>query len=125
MFTFWIPREKGPEVYSKFGDGHLIKMLTKKGEKITNGNDGLDVKHFYQIMQKEPQKRVEIDESLRLHKQVMICAFDEDGNYDATLDSSVLVDDEETKSEKKGKDGFREYINTVIYLLGNANEGKK
>lgn len=59
-----------------------------------------------------------VDESERIFQKIMICAFDEEGNYDGNIDltMSVVSEESESSKDKPTKDGFIEYINTVTYM---------
>jgi len=119
-YTFWLPKEKGLEVYHKTGYSYTINTYKRCLEKISNETGGLDVVNYFQISQKEHGKREMIEESERIHQKIMMWAFDQEGNYDGTLDISSISEDVDTpKGDKTKKDGFIEYINTVTYLYQN------
>lgn len=75
---------------------------------------------FVQLTQKEHGKKEIVYESPVLLQKIMLCAFDEDGNFDGTLDVSLMTEDAETPKDKQMKDGFIEYINTITYIHENG-----
>jgi hypothetical protein len=57
VFTFWLPKDKSTAVYNKVGHSYSINTYIRKLESITNTPDkGLDVRNYYQVIQKEHGK---------------------------------------------------------------------
>lgn len=114
IFTFWLPKVKGTDVYNKNGYSYCIHTYTKKLERLENNGAGLQCIDYLQITQKEHGKKEVVEESSNIFQKLMYCAFDESGNYDGILDTSSITEDEGSKDTPK-KDGFVEFLNTITY----------
>jgi hypothetical protein len=114
VFTFWLPKDKGSAVYTKNGYSYSINTYTRRVERISNSaGTGLDVEDNIQVIQKEHSKKEIVEEAERVCQKIMLWAFDEEGNFDGTLDISQMTEGVDDPKGKTKKDGFIEYINTV------------
>ena len=118
VFSFWSPKERGWEIYKKSGESNYIFIWKQKLEEIINiPEKGLDTVMSDQVTLVEQNMPNIVDAGPIVIKKITICAFDESGNFDSTLDMSTITDRSSLKIDNKNSDGFIEYINTITFII--------